>query len=345
MINKFGNISLCVLSMLFTILLLEIGARAYKNEFSFHNFLEIDRDLFRSAYPATFDKQLGWIPEKGNHKKNVWNTRVTILNDGIRSNGKNEITLNGETILAVGDSFTFGDQVSNDETWPARLEAISKTRVINGGVFSYGIDQSYLRMQALASKYRPTIIVFSFIPADIYRCQQSKRTSVPKPYFELSGNGELVLRKEHIVPPSHSENSLGGFRKVLGYSFLAHELIPKAFPEYWLKGHWKSLWVHSKGAEVTCRIFERLKIYAQKEKVKIYILIQYMKHEFEHPSVIVDEVRRCVDEDVLKVVDLRTSLAKLKEYDVIRYESLFAGHMTREGNDFVASILWEAIAK
>lgn len=340
---KIINISLSILSLLFTILILEIGARVYKSEYSFHNFLDLDRDVFRSAYPSEFDKELGWVPKKGNHQKNVWNTRVTILNDGIRSNGKNENIENREIILAVGDSFTFGDEVSNDETWPARLEEISNTRVLNGGVFGYGIDQSYLRMQALASKYQPDIIVFSFIPEDIYRCEFFERTSAPKPYFKLSEDNELVLMNDHIpphIPPP--KNSLGTTRKVLGYSFLAHKLLRKAFTESWLQLGKKA---HSKGTEVTCRIFEQLKHYAEKKKVKVFILVQYNKIISEKDLAIVDEVITCIDQHVLKLVDLRTPLAELKEHDITRYESLFRGHMTKEGNDFVASNLWRAITK
>jgi hypothetical protein len=341
------NILVLLLSLLLTLLIAEIGARVYEGEYGFHNFIGLKRDLFRSAYPAEFDKELGWIPKEGDYQRNVWNTRVTILKDGVRSNGNNKQIESGEIILAVGDSFTFGDQVSDDETWPARLEKLSNTRVINGGVFGYGVDQSYLRMQALAAKYKPNIIIFSLIPDDIYRCSLSGRTSVPKPYFELSENDDLLLMNGHLqsyIPP---ENSLGILRGVLGYSYLAHELMSRTFPEYWLQGSWRSTRVHSKGAEITCRIFERLNHYAQEEKVKLYILAQYYRNEFEFEKDlgILDEVIACIDQDVLELIDMRTSLAELKEQDIDRYEDLFQAHMTREGNYFVASILWDAITK
>jgi len=342
--NIFVNIFLSMLSLLFTVLILEIGARVYNSEYNFHNFVETRRDLLRSAYPAEFDKQLGWVPKKGSHPRNAWNTKVTILNDGIRSNGGVYGTRNGETILAVGDSFTFGDQVSDDETWSARLEEISNTRVINGGVFGYGVDQSFMRMKALASKYQPDTVIFSFIPGDIYRCELSERTSVKKPYFELSENGDLVLMKEHISPPV-APGSLDIFRKVMGYSFLAHKLVSKAFSEYWLQGTFKATRVHSKGVEITCRIFEQLKRYVLKENITLYILVQYPKDAFEKSAELVDEVIACIDQDVLEVVDLRASLAELKEDDVDRYESFFDGHMTSEGNDFLSSLLWETISK
>ena len=282
-------------------------------------------------------------PKEGDGQRNIWNTKVTILRDGIRSNGKNEHIENGETILAVGNSFTFGDNVSDDETWPAILEEIGDTRVINGGVFGYGVDQSYLRMQALASKYRPNIIIFGMFPDDINRCELSERTGVPKPYFELSKNADLVLMAGHLQSYTPSESSFGILRKVLGYSFFIHKVMYRVLPEYWLQKSWGKTRAHSQGVKITCRIFGQLKHYAQKEKVQIYILVQYAQVRLENNLRILDEALSCIDQDVLKLIDTRSSLAELEKHDIDKYESYFGGHMTKEGNHFVASFLWEAI--
>jgi hypothetical protein len=346
--NWFTNISIAVFSVLFTLFLLELGLRVYTSEYGLQNFLEVKRNLFRAAYPSEFDKELGWVPMKGEHPDNVWNTEVTVLDDGIRSNEKNALVNDsaekGRVVLAVGDSFTFGDQVSNEKTWPAMLEKMSAARVINGGVFGYGIDQSYLRMLDLAAKYRPDAIIFSFIPDDIYRCELSERTSAPKPYFELSEEGELILMNAHM--PSHfpADSSLDSFRKIAGYSYLAHKLALRLAPEYWLQGSWASTQVHSKGAKVACRIFEQLAAYSQKEAVKIYILVQYDVDGIESDLGAVDEAIACVDQEVITVVDLRRSLIDLKVSNIKQYKRLFFGtygHMTHAGNTFVASRMGE----
>lgn len=336
--NKLVNIALAVFSILITMTILELSARFYKGEFNLHNFLEIKQDLFRSAYPSIFHKELGWIPQKGNHKKNVWNTRVTILDDGIRANENNVKIESEKTILIVGDSFTFGDQVSNNVTWPAILENISKIRVINGGVFGYGVDQSFIRMKALATKYRPDIIIFSFFPDDINRCELSERTSVAKPYFEISADGDLILKSRHIVP---KDQQLDRFRKIMGYSFLFHKLALRVSPEYWLKGSWKSTKVHAYGRKITCLIFRQLKLYAMENGLKIFILVIY-DNNFERDLNITDEVILCIDQNILELIDLRTSFAELKKSDLNKFNSLFDGHLTVEGNRFVASIVFDA---
>jgi hypothetical protein len=90
--NRIINIALVFASLLFTLFALEIGARIYLSEFEFKNFFVEYRTLLHSTYPVKFDAELGWIPEEGDHPENLWKTRITILEDGIRSNGSNEHT-------------------------------------------------------------------------------------------------------------------------------------------------------------------------------------------------------------------------------------------------------------
>jgi hypothetical protein len=92
------------------------------------------------------DSRLGYVPIEGFdgfRKDKGWNNkRVTITKEGFRTNGDADFDLENE-ILAVGDSFTFGDQVANDETWPACLERKLKKGVANGGVSGYGTPRRW----------------------------------------------------------------------------------------------------------------------------------------------------------------------------------------------------------
>jgi hypothetical protein len=72
---------------------------------------------------------------------------------------------------------------------------------------------------------------------------------------------------------------------------------------------------------------------------KLYTLVQNGKNGFEKHLGYADEVIACIHQDVLELIDMRTSLAELKEHDIDRYENI----MTREGNCFVASTLWESV--
>lgn len=341
------NLLVSFISLTVTCGILETCARIYKKEYRFLNFWAVDRSLFRSAYPAVFDKQLGWIPRQGNSGiENVWGTQVTILQDGIRANGKQQrsaLRKEGELILAVGDSFTFGDQVSDPETWPAFLEELTGITTLNGGVFGYGLDQSYLRMKSLAKKYQPTHIVLSFIPDDISRCELSERTSVAKPYFEQIGNG-LLLKNNHIIERSKDDGSL---RHTLGYSFLIHKLMLGAFPEYWLQGSWHSTRAHTNGEAIACTLFKEIEVFlAEIPKVpKLYLLIQYEQHPPRESIEMIDRVLSCVNRDKIHIVDLRYIFSELQLNNDKKYQSMFNVHMTAEGNYVVAQVLAERIAK
>jgi len=250
----FINASIVILSLLLTFLLLELLTRVYKSEYSFKNFLLEEKTLFTAGYPAQYDPVLGWVPKEGaSGRKNVWNTEVSIEKFGIRSNGKKEMPASSDMhpILAVGDSFAFGDQVSDGHTWPAILEMLLKKKVINGGVFGYGVDQTYLRAEQLIKIFHPSIIIFSIFKDDIDRCELSQRTAAGKPYFAVI-DSKLVL-KNVPVPKSVSNHAVGKLRQILGYSYFVHKFMMAFYPEFWLQGEdWlRRTRVHRDGLKVT----------------------------------------------------------------------------------------------
>jgi hypothetical protein len=220
-LNRFASFMLLVVSVCLAFAMMEFGIRIYTkiiNEIPAEAPLTLD--LIKLGYPGIHDPMLGWIPEPGfSGTKNIWNTRVTIQEHGIRSNGISSKTESGlPLILAVGDSFTFGDEVSDDETWPSLLEDTIPMRVINGGVFGYGLDQTVLRAEKLIDIYNPDLLIVGLIPKDILRTQYDVIFGMPKPYF-VPVDGHLELRNVPVP-------KLGGlgdtFRKALGWSSLAH---------------------------------------------------------------------------------------------------------------------------
>jgi len=334
----FANSLLAVFSVLVTFLVLELGTRALRGEWDLDNFLELKMDLFRGAYPSEFDQDLGWSLKPGVHPKNLWDKTVTVLEDQTRSNGAERELDKGSIILAVGDSFTFGDQVDDHQSWPAHLEDMTGNTVINGGVFGYGVDQAYIRMILLAEKYHPSALVLSFIPDDINRSQLSYRTAVPKPYFDIDASGNLVLVSDHVVPPSRPRQ-LDPFRNALGYSLLAYRLLKSVAPVWWLQGGDKSIQVHEKGPEVVCKLFDKMGAYAKQKGIDAYIMVQYEMKKLNEDKDVVSQVLGCVDTDVITIVDLREPLVEVAENDLDELESLFVGHMSSKGNRFVASEL------
>ena len=328
---------------------LELAARVYFSEYRFRNFWSADRDLMRSAYPVQFDRALGWTPKPGSSgADNIWGTQVTILEHGVRANANNKLPTGikeKDLILAVGDSFTFGDQVSDSETYPSILEEMLGTPVLNAGVFGYGVDQSYLRMKILAEIYEPTIIVFGLIPNDIERCELSERTAASKPYFEASNNS-LILHDEHVIqrPPVEINNSI---RQLLGYSFFVHAGMNHFLPTYWILDSWRNIEAHKEGEKVTCLIFKELAGYLEQYPHirNLYLLVQYNDSTSAERRDKITRVLNCVNHPRIQVIDLWDVFADYKKNDNQQYQQFFHGHMTKKGNHLVASILAEAVRK
>ena len=104
---------------------------------------------------------------------------------------------NAGLVIATGDSFAYGQEVADDEAWPAIVQELTGVRVINAGVSAYGIDQTVLRTELLAAALAPTAMVVSFIADDIWRTEMRRLWGANKPYFALGKDGELV---PHNVP-------------------------------------------------------------------------------------------------------------------------------------------------
>ena len=103
----------------------------------------------------------------GGHERVV---RITTNAAGLRGaelpDGR---TAGVRSVIALGDSFTFGDAVEADEAWPARLEArlnraglASRWQVVNAGVPGHGTGQQLLLARLLEDRVGPDVAVLGF---------------------------------------------------------------------------------------------------------------------------------------------------------------------------------------
>jgi hypothetical protein len=147
------------------------------------------------------DADLGWT-----NGPNVKNHDGTVSTDSVGARGTGERSpMPAEGVLRIavfGDSFVFGDEVTTDETWPARLEALlekggQRAEVLNFGVNAYGMDQALLRWEKEGRRLAPAVVILGFQPENLLRNLNVLRplffmdTSVPysKPRFVLDGAG------------------------------------------------------------------------------------------------------------------------------------------------------------
>jgi hypothetical protein len=236
---------------------------------------------------------------------------------------------------------TFGDQVSDAETWPSYLERYTESRVINGGVFNYGIDQILIRTELLIEKFNPKIVIFSFIPRDIPRNGQSIRANLSKPYFTIK-NERLELHNSHIkMNKNKITYEVDLFKKYMGYSIFINEYMMKINPKYWLIGNNKDWTIDNQPVEVSCLIMKRLQRVLAQNNIKGLVMAQYTHYDLFNDQRNKDtkKILNCAIQSNLQVIDMFPHLEAIRSKNSVEYNKLFNTHMTAKGNSFIAEKL------
>ena len=75
----------------------------------------------------------------------------------------------GSTVLALGDSITFGTGAEPAAAYPAQLAALTGWNVVNGGVPGDAAAQALERLPALLAEHRPALVIVSIGGNDFLR--------------------------------------------------------------------------------------------------------------------------------------------------------------------------------
>jgi hypothetical protein len=129
---------------------------------------------FRDGF---YDQATGWLLKPNSHND------LSPDGDGIhwsytidsKRARRNPYAVDLVKISAYGDSFTFCDQVNDDQTWPYYLSKLTDTRVVNWGVGGYGTDQALRRLKQNLPKYRTDIVVLGVFSENINRLMNTYR--------------------------------------------------------------------------------------------------------------------------------------------------------------------------
>src|SRR5260370_1004255 len=144
-----GHAGLVVLSVVLVLVLLELGLRAATGWlFDWHNLVLGARTVHSATEQGRFphDALVGYVPRP----------------DGFRPTDEAP----GVPILAVGDSYAYGEEVGDGRTWPALLPRPLNQRVLNAGVSGHRFDQSGLRAAQSGAARRPPAVRRASIRAD-----------------------------------------------------------------------------------------------------------------------------------------------------------------------------------
>lgn len=208
------NISTIVVSLLVTIVLLEVALRSlryinipFAQQISQH--LNYDWPMttkgwayrYISSNPENKDfsqskvydlhPTRGWTYKpnadvwiNGNHwETNTFGHRALTTPQSVKKKKR---------ILVFGDSQTAGDEVDDRFVWPTLLQEKIKDEyeVINLAVGGYGLSQMYLTLLEEYEKWQPDIVVYAVITDDLYRSALKFR-SIDTPYLKKSQDNQF----------------------------------------------------------------------------------------------------------------------------------------------------------
>jgi hypothetical protein len=91
-----------------------------------------------------------------------------------------------EHLLFVGDSVTQGHGVDpRVESYPVQLfndlNNKSDLRLVNAAVPAFGVDQMVLKLDRMVVEYEPAVVVFAYIPHDLWRPGRNINNGITKP--------------------------------------------------------------------------------------------------------------------------------------------------------------------
>jgi lysophospholipase L1-like esterase len=163
------------------------------------------RDFWR------YDANLGWRSRpgaSGRFRTDQFDAFVSINSKGLRDDETTVHKPRGtRRVVVVGDSFSWGFGVGQDETFSAHLEdLLSNTEVINGGTSGYSTDQSLLWLRDHGIRYAPDVVLYQMAGNDdtVNRMRRIYWVYY-KPSFHLGVDGLPLLQGVPVPRASSTE--------------------------------------------------------------------------------------------------------------------------------------------
>jgi len=112
-------------------------------------------------------------------------------------------------IIAIGDSFTYGSYLNNEDTYPSQLEKIlnqslecidiKKFEVLNLGVNAYDIPYVIERFRVRGQKYDPDLVLWLIIDDDFTRINELTLPKAIQLSEEINGKKEYTTEEKKLI--------------------------------------------------------------------------------------------------------------------------------------------------
>lgn len=316
------------------------------------------------------DSELGWrlVPNwRGRHHHPDFAVEYKINAHGFRADADWNVLPPAKQILVVGDSFTFGIGVNDDETFVHYLNELAPERHLNCGVPGYSTDQEVLLAERDLLQRAPACLrLVVHLGNDVFdnRLTVPMQVRAAKPWFELVRD-ELLLcgvPVPYAVRHDAPRPTLAGV--VLGESLrtswrgraeqrsaLIRMLAGSWLPEPGLPADFGPRMEPS--IALTVRLIERLRMSCHAAGAEFAVVLLAGRSFVEAPLSLSgqyqDYLRRELTAGLaaagISTMDLAVRLQQRHQLAGGRWFHLRDGHLNADGHRIVAEILTSAIAR
>lgn len=188
---------------------------------------------------SEFHPTLGWMKTpfaEGYFQKGDVRIHEKLNSKGLRSPEYDYARQPGTfRVLFLGDSFTEGYDVEAEDLFTTIIEkelhsqlgSESNVEVINAGTGGYSTDQEYLFYKTEGYRYEPDVVVLMFYAVnDVYYLLKENYGNYPKPRFELTDSGAVVVNLP-LQEPHKVEGVKNLLRQLAFYQFALNKVLPQ----------------------------------------------------------------------------------------------------------------------
>lgn len=193
------------------------------------------------------DPLLGWSADQKKSRQNKYGPgrHKTYNSLGMRATEEYPIEAPADIyrVVCVGDTFTFGAGLGDDETYPEQMERLRPSlQTINMGMGAYAVDQAVLWYERDGLLLEHDLVLLAFTE-DAYRrmAVAAFLWVMPKPRLILTEAGELELT--NVPVPSWG---LRGYWRDFPRSTAAYKVAYQLLDERWVQNHYDPVAVASR---------------------------------------------------------------------------------------------------
>jgi hypothetical protein len=298
----------------------------------------------REVSHCEYDPELGWRHVANKHVPDLYGAGVGLRTNGQHLRGASDhayAAADGKyRILCLGDSFTMGYGVADDDTYPAQLaQQHARLDTINMGLGGYGIDQCYLWYQRDGTKFTADVLLFTVIVGDFFRMNPDGNVAtVPKPVLRLVENDPVAVNVPvtNILGTPDLSTRLtrmwrgSAFASLLPRTLAAPVLAPTAVTE-------------QPFAPVALRIFEILRDESRERNQLFVLALLPVQEDVPLPRMpLVDDwLCPALAQRGIPFLDLRAAFRQVPSSELAQQFTM--GHYSKRGNLVAARALLDGI--